>query len=125
MALKMRGVTLVGLIAVLTVPSFIVNAGVQGYRAYDAIEDRRTLLAYDQTDLASHAELFGDYARESLAFLATPSAFFPGTSFYEAPEPPEFGPMMDCVVDSALSGGETKSCYVPTKPDPLEVAVNL
>ncbi len=112
--------------AILTVPSFIVNASVQGYRAYGALQNRSALLAYDQTDLSSHAELFGNYARDSLAFLATPEAFFPGTSFYEAPEAPQFGPMTSCLIDTALVDGETRNCFdEPSEPKPLEVAVNL
>ncbi|MBT4174092.1 hypothetical protein HOC80_05525 [archaeon] len=121
----MRGVILAGIIGVLTVPSFMVNAGVQSSRAYEAHQNQQILLAYEQTDLSSHAEIFGDYARESLAFLATPDAFFPGTSFYNAPEAPVFGPMMDCIVDSALAGGETRSCLVEPDVKPLELVASL
>tara|TARA_Y100000310_G_scaffold300749_1_gene336678 strand:- start:3427 stop:3792 length:366 start_codon:yes stop_codon:yes gene_type:complete len=119
----MRGAILATTIAILTVPSFMVNAGVQISRAYGALQDQRALFAYEQTDLASHAELFGDYARDSLGFLATPDAFFPGTSFYKAPAAPVFGPMMGCIVDNALNGGESIDCHVkPAEESPLELA---
>jgi len=121
--LKMRGVITAGLIGILTVP-FMVNAGVQTSRAYDASQDSNALLVYEQTDLSSHAELFGNYARESLAFLTTPYAFFPGSSFYKAPKAPVLGPIMDCIVESALRGGDTVDCHLNLVEEerPLEVA---